>query len=124
MILNKSEPAFQPIDDEHGVLADARRAATRRSRPATASPTTDVARLPWTEGGRYAPVIGPSGRVYAKTKYGFLYSLRHRHGSEVVFLVRHVIRPPVESLRDKGAGCERQRVTEARTNELDGVNDE
>jgi hypothetical protein len=29
-----------------------------------------VARVPWTEGGRYAPVIGPSGRVYAMTKFG------------------------------------------------------
>jgi hypothetical protein len=29
-----------------------------------------VARIPWTEGGRYAPVIGPSGRVYGMTKYG------------------------------------------------------
>jgi hypothetical protein len=29
-----------------------------------------VVRVPWTEGGRYAPVIGPSGRVYGMTKFG------------------------------------------------------
>jgi hypothetical protein len=29
-----------------------------------------VVRVPWTEGGRYAPVIGPSGHVYGITNFG------------------------------------------------------
>jgi hypothetical protein len=29
-----------------------------------------VARLPWTDGGRYAPVIGPAGYVYGMTTHG------------------------------------------------------
>jgi len=31
---------------------------------------TPVARLPWTDGGRSAPVIGPFGHVYAMTNFG------------------------------------------------------
>jgi hypothetical protein len=29
-----------------------------------------VARVPWTDGGRHAPVIGPQGHVYAMTNFG------------------------------------------------------
>jgi hypothetical protein len=29
-----------------------------------------VARVPWTEGGRHAPIIGPLGHVYAMTNFG------------------------------------------------------
>jgi len=29
-----------------------------------------VARFPWTGGGRHAPIIGPSGQIYAMTKFG------------------------------------------------------
>jgi hypothetical protein len=31
---------------------------------------TPIVRIPWTGGGHYAPVIGPSGYVYALTLYG------------------------------------------------------
>jgi outer membrane protein assembly factor BamB len=34
-----------------------------------------VARVPWTEGGRHAPIIGPLGHVYAMTNFGlFVFS--------------------------------------------------
>ena len=31
---------------------------------------TPIERLPWTDGGRNAPVIGPQGHVYAMTNFG------------------------------------------------------
>jgi hypothetical protein len=41
---------------------------------------TPVAHLPWTEGGRHAPIIGPLGHVYAITNYGlFVFAAPRRH---------------------------------------------
>jgi hypothetical protein len=31
---------------------------------------SSVARVPWTDGGRHAPIIGPLGHVYAMTNFG------------------------------------------------------
>jgi hypothetical protein len=34
-----------------------------------------VARVPWTDGGRHSPIIGPFGHVYAMTNFGlFVFS--------------------------------------------------
>jgi len=55
---------------------------------------TPVARIPWTDGGRNAPVIGPFGHVYGMTNFG-------------LFVFAPPPRLPIATFRAFGTACDR-----------------